>query len=244
MKKSIYLTIATLAIASFALAQSQNVIFETIYLNPKTESLKELGDKMKTHNQKYHATPPYTASVWRVLTGERSGNILWIMGPFTFADLDKRPAEGGHDDDWSGNVLPLTHGMHHGYYWKLIPEFAYTPSEDYRGNVMRVRTVDIKPGKMEEFRREMTRIMEVVNKSKLGNSFSIYNNMANDGDKDVAVVWQYPNYAYLDIDYEFSKKYEEVFGDNSWNEFQEAMRDIVDGSSDELLEVIPEMSVR
>jgi hypothetical protein len=244
MKKPIYLTIVALAIASLTLAQSQNVIFETIYLNPKMESLKELGDKMKTHNQKYHTTPPYTASVWNVLTGERSGDMLWIMGPFTFADLDNRPAEGSHDDDWSGNVLPLTHGMHDGYYWKLIPEFAYTPSEDYRGNVMRVRTLDIKPGKMEEFRREFTRIFEVVNANKLGNSFSVYNNLANDGERDVALVWQFKNYAQLDLNVEFSKKYEAKFGDNSWNEFQEAMREIVDSSSDELLEVIPEMSVR
>jgi len=236
MKKTICLTIVSLAIASLALAQSQNVIFETIYLNPKTESIKELGEKIKSHNQKFHATAPYGASVWEVLTGPRSGDMFWVMGPFTFADLDKRPAEGGHDDDWSGNVLPLTNSMHDGSYWKLIPEFAYFPSENYQGKVMRVRLAHIKPGKMEEFRREMTRIMEVVNKNKPGNSFSIYNNMANDGDKDVAVVWQYPNYAYLDMDYEFNKKYEDMFGDNSWNEFQEAMNEIVISSSDELLE--------
>jgi hypothetical protein len=244
MKKSIYLIVALIAVSSIVFAQTPNVIYETIYLNPKTESLKDLGERMKAHNQKYHATPPYNASVWRVLTGERSGDMLWIMGPFTFADLDSRPSAGGHDDDWSGKVLPLTHGMHDGYYWKLIPEFAYNPYEDYRGKVMRVRTLDIKPGKMDEFRREMSLIFEVVNENKLDNSFSIFNNMANDGERDVALVWQFENYAYMDRDNEFSKKYEAMHGDNSWNHFQEAMRDIVENGSDELLEVIPEMSIR
>ena len=242
MKKSFYLTIIAMVITSLTVAQDQNVIFETIYLNPKTESLKELGEKMKTHNQTYHATPPYTAAVWRVLTGERSGNMLWVMGPFTYADLDNRPAEGGHDDDWIGSVLPLTHGMNNGYYWKLMPDFAYAPSENYQGKVMRVRTLDIKRGKMEEFKREMTLIFEVVNKNKLGNSFSVFSNHANDGERDVALVWQFDNYAYMDLDIEFSKKYEAMHGDNSWSQFQEAMREIVVSASDELLERAPNLS--
>jgi len=133
MNQRICITLALLAFASLTFAQ--NVVFESIYLEPKTESLKELGGKMKSHNEKYHATAPYMASVWRIITGQNSGKMLWIMGPFTFADLDSRPAVGGHDDDWMGNVLPLTHGMSDGYYWKLRPENMYAPSEDYRGKL-------------------------------------------------------------------------------------------------------------
>ncbi len=244
MKKSIYLTIVALAVTCLTAVHAQNVVYETIYLNPKTESLKELGEKMKTHNQKYHATPPYNASVWRVVTGERSGNMLWIMGPFTFSDLDSRPSDGGHDDDWSGSVLPLTHGMHNGYYWKLRPDNMYTPSEDYQGKIMRVRTLDIKPGKMDEYTDMMLLIMKVYNEKKPGHSIAVFNNVVRDQNRDVAIVWQYENYAYMDKDLGFSKLYEEVHGDNSWNQFLEAMREIVESASDELSEVIPEMSVR
>ena len=48
----------------------------------------------------------------------------------------------------------------------------------------------------------------------------------------------------MDADIEFVKKYEEVHGDNSWNSFMEAWRESVESASDELLEVIPEMSHR
>jgi len=242
MKKQAYLTLVAIVVTCFTFVQAQNVVFETIYLNPKTESLQDLGVKMKAHNQKYHAAPPYRAGVYTVLTGERAGELLWIMGPFTFADLDKRPAGNGHDDDWAGNVLPLVHGMNNGYYWKLMPEFAYSPSENYIGKIMRVRTLDIKTGKMEEFNREMTMIMKVINENNLKNSFAVYSNFANDGDKDVAIVWQFDNYAAFDIDNEFSEKYEDMYGDNSWNEFQEAMMEIVEGSADELLERSVDMS--
>ena len=186
MKKPISLSIILLAIASMIFAQSPNVVYETIYLNPKTETLKDLGEKMTTHNQKYHTTAPYTASVWRVVTGERSGEMLWIMGPFTFSDLDNRPSDGGHDEDWSEKVLPLTHGMHDGYYWKLRPDELYTPSEDFQGKIMRVRTLDIKPGKMDEYTHMMSSIMKVYNEKKLGNSVAIFNNVVRDQDRDVA----------------------------------------------------------
>jgi len=244
MKKPIYLTVIALLITSMVIAQSPNVIYETIYLTPKTESLKDLGEKMKAHNQQYHATPPYNASVWRVTTGERSGDMLWIMGPFTFADLDSRPSDGGHDEDWSGNVLPLIHGMHDGYYWKLRPDHMYAPSEGYQGKIMRVRTFDIKPGKDDEFTDMISLINKVYTEKKIGHSRAVFNNVVKDQNRDVAVVFQYENYAYLDESQNIGKLFEEVHGDNSWNKFMEAMRDIVESTSDELLEVIPEMSVR
>ena len=240
MNKRICITLALLAFASLTFAQ--NVVFETIYLEPKTESLKEMGEKMKSHNEKYHATAPYTASVWQVLTGQNSGKLLWIMGPFTFADLDSRPSDGGHDEDWMGNVLPLTHGMSDGYYWKLRPDNMYLPSEGYRGKIMRVRILDIKRGKWEEFGNMMAMVMQVYNEKKLDNSMAIYNNVVTDQNRDVALVWQYDNYAYFDNDMQFSKLYEEVHGDNSWHHFNEAMREIVESASDELLEVMPEMT--
>ena len=195
MKKSIYLTIVAFAVTCITVVQSQNVVYETIYLSPKTENILELSEKMTAHNEKYHGTAPYNASVWRVLTGERSGNMLWIMGPFTFSDLDNRPATGGHDEDWAGKVLPLTHGMHNGYYWKLRPAHMYTPSETYQGKIMRVRTLDIKPGKMDEYNHLMDNIMKVYNEKKLDHSMAIFNNVAGDQNRDVAIVWQYENYA-------------------------------------------------
>ena len=49
MKKSSYLTIIALAVTCYTAVLAQNVVYETIYLNPKTESLKELGEKMMTY---------------------------------------------------------------------------------------------------------------------------------------------------------------------------------------------------
>lgn len=236
MKKAFITTIALLAVVSLSFAQSENVVFETIYLDPKTDHLKEVGDNIKAHNEKYHAEMPYTASAWSTLTGEHSGQILWIMGPFTFADLDNRPSEGGHDDDWAENVMPHVNGMHNGAYWRRFNDIGYMPSENYQGKIMRVRFITLKEGKWDEYEHLLSGINKVYQENSFTHSFAMYGNWSNTKVGDIAIVWQYDNYAYFDQDLEFVKKYEEVFGENSWNMFLEAWRDYVKDANDVMYE--------
>jgi len=238
MKKPFIASITLMAVLSLTVVQAQNVVYETIYLKPNTQNLKELGENLKAHNQKYHAEAPYAARAWQVLTGEHSGQILWAMGPFTFADLDSRPSEGGHNDDWMSNVMSNTHGMKDGNYWRMLTDFGYLPSENYQGKIMRARLIDIKPGKWDEFMHMMSTIQKVYDANKFGHSFALFGNYSNDGVRDAVIVWQYDNYAYFDEDLEFSKKYEAVHGDNSWSQFNEAARDYVEKAWDEMYELM------
>ena len=90
----------------------------------------------------------------------------------------------------------------------------------------------------------MSLINKVYTEKKMGHSRAVFNNVVKDQNRDVAIVFQYENYAYMDKSQNMGKLFEEVHGDNSWNNFLEAMRDIVESTSDELLEVIPEMSIQ
>jgi len=234
MKKPFIVSITLMALLSLTCVQAQNVVFETIYLKPNTQNLKELSENMKAHNEKYHAEGPYTASTWQVITGEHTGMISWIMGPFTFADLDNRPGEGGHDEDWMNNVMSNTLGMKDGNYWRMWNDFGYMPSEDFQGAIMRVRYVNLKQGKGEEYRHLLNSIQKVYDANSFKSSMSVYNNWSDGGEADVAIVWQYPNWAVFDEDVQFWKKYEEVHGDNSWATFWEAVQDYTDGGWTEI----------
>lgn len=236
MKKPIITGIALAVLMSLSYVQAQNVVFETIYLKPKTENLGELREVLLDHNRKFHAEAPYTADSWRVITGKNSGNVLWVMGPFTFSDLDGRPGEGGHDEDWMGKVLPHTYGMKDGNYWTALTDYGYSPTEDYQGKLMRARLIDVKHGKWDEFLHLMMSINKVYAENSFGHSFALFSNWSNDGDSDYAIVWQYDNYAYFDEDLEFWKKYEEVHGDNSWHQFVDAIGEVVESARDELYE--------
>jgi len=225
MKKPIITTFVLLAFVSLSSLYAQNVVYETIYLQPKTDKLMELVEAMKAHNEKYHGEGAYAATGWQTVSGKHTGMILWTMGPFTFADLDNRPGEGGHDEDWMGKVMPHTHGMKDGNYWKMWNDFGYLPSENYQGAIMRVMNMKIVPGKNEEFKHLMSAIQKVYDANSYGNSMTVFDNWSSDGQVDVAVVWQYDNWAYFDNDLNFSADYEEVHGDNSWGTFMEALRE-------------------
>ena len=75
-------------------------MFEFVTMTPKDGMRDELISRMKWHNDAYYKENPYGARVYVVNSGVQSGNIIWVMGPTTWTDLEKRPAEGAHDDDW------------------------------------------------------------------------------------------------------------------------------------------------
>jgi len=242
MKKPMLLSVMLTVIVSLSYGQTDYMMFESIYLDPNMDQLKQLGDNMKSHNNKYHSQDPYRASVWNVLTGKNSGKLAWIMGPCTFTDLDNRPSDGGHDEDWRDNVMTHIDKMSDGAYWRLMDGFSYQP-ENLTPKVMWARYVDVKRGKWDEFEHLMTTIMKNYETNNFGHSMGLYENVVNDGSgRDVAIVWQYENYSYLDQNLEFSQKYEEIYGDNSWRDFMEAIYDYTESVQDELFEVMPAMS--
>jgi len=242
MKKPLLLSAILIAVSGFSYGQADYIMWESIYLKPKTENLKELGANMKAHNDKYHSQDPYRASVWSVTTGPRSGGMVWFMGPCTFSDLDNRPAGGGHDEDWRDNVMPHISDVSDGGYWRLMEGFSYQP-ENFTPKVMWILYIDVKRQKWDEFKHLMTTIMKNYETNKFSNSMSLYENVANDGSgKDAAIVWQYQKYADLDKNQEFNKKYEEIYGDNSWRDFMEAVNDYTEGTQEEMMEVMPALS--
>jgi len=87
--KRIFLTllIGLLAIG-FVSAQKSYTMYETMYVTPKKGMEKELKASMDAHNKKFHTTAPYEAFDRYVIIGEHEGDMVWLMGPTTFTDLD------------------------------------------------------------------------------------------------------------------------------------------------------------
>ncbi len=108
MKKSILVSLCFFFILGFVKAQDTGThMYETIYLTPIPAKISELDAGLTAHNKKYHGEGDYSAFVQYVLTGRKTGDYVWLMGPGNFARLDSRPAEGGHDEDWNANVCHL-----------------------------------------------------------------------------------------------------------------------------------------
>lgn len=242
MKKSITLLLSILILV-FVYGQDKpsTVMFERNYLTPKPDKIKILNQNLATHNKKYHGDGDHYAFVYLVITGRRSGDYLWLMGPGTFANLDTRPAEGGHDDDWADNVMPYVQDISQNEYWVRDEKHYYTP-KGYSGDKVRVRYYRIKPGTNEKFRELMGKILK-VNKEKYYNStFNLFwNTFPTNRGRNVATVSGFPNWAVFDEDNNFGTDYESVHGDGSWQTWNNEFWEVNEWTDNEVLQLVPKL---
>ena len=86
--------------------------------------------------------------------------------------------------------------------------------------------VDLKRGSYYRFKAIMEKIKEAFVKKGEGH-MRVYSNQfsANDG-RDIAIVWSMKNFAELDDEGTIKKEYEEINGENSWNNMLDEWLDI------------------
>lgn len=246
--KNFFLTALAL-LFTIGLTAQDYVQFETIYLKPDTKHLSTLTKNMKAHNDKYHSADPHHANVWQVSNGPRSGWLVWSMGPTTFADLDKRPAEGGHDEDWENNVMPYILEMGEIEYWRLNPDVSV--DADPQPNLkLRFYKVNNEMGflvndileKMSKVRAEMPE----------GRSWGLYNNMLQQGNRGrhIASVIGFANMGELDKGMNldpgwggsFRPTFEKIYGAGAWQPFNNALQNAFENSYDEIWSLRTDMS--
>jgi len=189
---------------------------EITYMLPKIGMEKSFEDAVKMHNEKFHNQDPFKGSLDYILTGKEAGWYVWIMGPCTFSDLDNRPENEAHTNDWTKNVSPKVQKYGRTEYWRYNKKLSYS-SKGSTPKYENIWFVDIKRGQYYKFKEFITKIQKSYEKKETEN-FSIYENQFNEGDgRDVAIVWEFNNWAEFDKDDGGIKKsYEELYGEGSW----------------------------
>jgi len=243
MKKLFFAAVSIPLVLSVALAQEQEtVMYETIYLSPKLDKMTQLNENLSTHNKKYHGEGEYAAFVQNVLTGKRTGDYFWVMGPGNFARLDTRPAEDGHDQDWNDNVMPYLTDMAEAEYWRRDNELFYSP-EDYSGELIRVRFYRIKQGMNQRFSEMFAKIVEVYTKTERDRPVTPYWNMFPTAyGRNAASASGIPNWASFDQPNTFVADFESINGEGSWAPWISEWNEINEWTDNEVRQLIPALS--
>ena len=243
MKKSFLTSLTLCLFIGISIAQdSKTHMYETIYLTPKLDKINELNDALSAHNKKYHGEGNYYAFVQSVITGRKSGDYVWLMGPGSFGSLDSRPAEGGHDDDWSNNVLPNVAEVSQAEYWERDDNAYYTP-EGFDGDKLRIRFHRIKRGKNGEFRDLMNKIAEVYKAKKYNRTFSLYwNQFPTARGRNVATINGFENWAMFDENGNFGADFNAVHGEGTFSKWREKMWAVVEWTDNEVRQNMPKLS--
>lgn len=201
------------------------VMYQVLRLTPKAGHNKQLIEGLKSHNAKYHGEEGKEAvNVWNIMSGPRTGSMLWVKGPRTWSDFDNPLEADGHMDDWWANVDAHA-DVHEWEYWGLWDGMFYMP-EGMQPKVVVVRTFDIEPEKNNNARHMWEASIKVYQENNWDMGLQIYRNWANAGDdRDMAVMWFHDSWASMDKDRNYWDKYEEMYNMER-REYFENWRDI------------------
>lgn len=244
MKRMTTMLLALMALATFTFAQEEAdyVMFENTRLVVKTDKYKEFGKAMAHHNKTFHSDGPFHANIWNVSIGEKAGQMIWSMGPCTFAQHDDRPFGNEHMEDWLYHVMPTIKYIDGSNMWKMDKDHSYNP-ENARSSKLSIRVYDLEDWQHYRFKELLAKVVAVYKEKNYEWTFATYWAAFDvESDEDVAIVWGFDKWAWFDKDSKFMADFEEVHGKGSWFKFLEELRGTVKGAKDEVWEIVPELS--
>jgi hypothetical protein len=217
-------------------------MYETIYLTPDGKNLKKLNENLKAHNKKYHNKAPYSAFVFAVSNGPNAGQIIWMMGPLKYADLDTRPGKGEHNEDWDSNVVPYLAGSGTVEYWKRDDKLSNVVGDPRPINYNRFWKVNLENGFL--VRGLLKQISETVKALEGENPWSVWDNEFRQGamGRHIVTSTGMKNWAEMDDDDKFKETFEKVHGEDAWMPFVQSMGLAFEDSFDEIWTIIPELT--
>ena len=163
------------------------------------------------------------------------------MGPLKFADIDSRPAVGGHDEDWRDNVMPFVKKMTHGEYWKQDDELSNTdmmdPADDITYPILFIRYFEAQDGHGYSIDHLLKQMSSTVKAMEGDNPWGVYDNEFRQGFKigrHLAWVSFQKTWAEMDDEPLFKKTFLKVHGEDEWDSFLRGMSDSFSDSWDEV----------
>ncbi len=230
-----------LAMAAPPAAVGQDyTMYETQYLTILPGHGDAFNEKMTEHNEQFHSEGPYTASVFFIINGPRTGQIFWAMGPTTFTDLDSRPSGESHGSDWGQGVLSHAE-VGEAEYWRRNDDLSSPPDPDAAPKpISRVRIFEVADNALFV---ETQGLIEVTLKAigyPRARTFYRKQFAHRDG-RDWALVISYDNWAELDAgDFGgFQNTFVEVHGLAAWSQFQDDRAAAVVGVEDDWRQRLP-----
>jgi len=234
-----------LAVPFWSYAQEESLIFESNTLTPMPSQVLRFEAAVAAHNKKYHAAGPHGVRVYEIISGKNAGRYQWVMGPGHWGDLDTRPADtANHSVDWAANVLPNLAVDQNTLYISIDTKRSHF-GHDFNISKIFFYYWDLKPeADMEKVNALLDKVHK-VHAEKLPNEImGIYRNelpSTSEG-KDVIMAFFFDKYAWMGIDNGFDKKFEEVYGKDSWKTFMAEWNAQVKGLESEIWEYREDLS--
>ena len=237
--KKLLLILLCLPFLSIAQDDKKPALYEVDNMEVKTGMEDAFEAAVKSHNEKFHPKEgDYHARLFYNINGPFGGQYSWIMGPTSFTALDDRPGKGAHDEDWK-KVTAMVDNFHSPTYWSEDSKLSHiVPGTENEKRLIWV--YDLKMGQSDKFKELIGKVKEVYDKKRPTESMGVYWNEFLDtkAGMDVAIVFPFAKWAWLDKEGTFKKQYEELNGAGSMEKFLTDFRTTINGRTDWLREQV------
>ena len=228
-----------LLVPVIGMSQTKNVV-SVQRLFPKVDKVLEFEKALTTHAQKYH-TADAKWRVYEITSGPDAGGYQVVEGPFNWSGLDARGNLGSeHMLDYNKAVATnLTDNYQSGYY--EYQESLSTVALTEFSNKIQITHWFPKPGYGMAMRGLIEKMKKVWQSD--GATVAVYMTSAS-GPAQYTMVTRYKN-GFKDRDIvnpaNFRERFEKVNGTGSFDEYLDVLRNKMDKSWSELLEMRPDL---
>lgn len=240
MKKLFLLLIFPLTI----FAQSGDVVYENIFLDPVKEKENLLIEGVKNHNKKFHSKGEARASLYYALIGQHSGQYVWLNGPMNFSDISNMPGSD-HMEDWQNNIRNFV-SSEKVKMAKLNWDASYTPPSWGSPKYLLWRTFKIKQDidSYGEVLEAVTKIGKTLTKMNAPNPRRVYESVFRSENRDdIVLVYPFKSFERFKnsngLPANFQKEYDKLNGPGSFRkDVGDVLSKYTKGWHDEVLMLI------
>jgi len=246
--------IPTLILAFFfslsAIAEESKVYtqWDTFRFTVNNQFAKKLTKNMRAHIKKYHAEAPLKTKIYNITYGPSANELIWVMGPVSYSELDARPDNKKHDDDWADNINPYITSYNQSEIWRnmegLVINNLNEKSSDPERYSARYLTVNADQDP-EVVKYLLTQVKETLVKIGKVKYWAVMENQFIQGNvngRHLIGLSSMQSWAELDDDWEFGKHFEELYGKGSFKAFRVNYARVIKNQWHEIISVNKEMS--
>ncbi|MEW6982564.1 hypothetical protein AAD001_07910 [Colwelliaceae bacterium 6471] len=250
MKKIITLIAASALLTMPAVAEEKKSYtqWDTFRFTVDNKQAKTFTKNMRSHIKKYHTQAPMKTKIYNVAYGPNTNELIWVMGPVSFSELDARPDNKKHDEDWADNINPYIVSYGQGEIWRnmegLMINNLDENSKDPERFIARYLTVNTDK-ESEVFKYLLMQVKNTLEKIGKSKFWTVMDNQFIQGQlngRHLMALSDLDNLAEMDEDWEFSKHFEELYGKGSFKAFQANYSEVFDNQWNEVITVNKEMS--
>jgi hypothetical protein len=248
--KIIFTLILTLFFTLTAIAEESKTYaqWDTFRFTVDNQQAKKLTKNMRAHIKKYHVKAPVKTKIYNVLYGPSANELIWVMGPVSFSELDARPDNKKHDEDWADNINPFITSYNQSEIWRNMEGLVInnldektSAPEKYSARYLTVNSdqdSEVVKYLLSQVKETLVKIGKVKYWAVMENQF-IQGNVSG---RHLMGLSSMESWAELDEDREFGKHFEELYGKGSFKAFRANYSKVIKNQWHEIISVNKEMS--